>query len=31
MIDFLCYTSAVVVTAPLIATFLTFYTHDDLP
>ena len=29
MIDFLCYTSAFVVTAPLLATFLTYYTHDD--
>jgi len=30
MIDFLCYTSAVVVAAPLLATFLTYYRHDDL-
>ena len=29
MIDFLCYTSAVVVTAPLLATFLTYYRHED--
>jgi hypothetical protein len=30
MIDFIVYTSAVVVTAPMIATFLTYYRHDDL-
>ena len=30
MIDFLCYTTAVVVTAPLIATFLTYYRHEDI-
>ena len=29
MIDFLCYTSAFVVTAPLLAAFLTYYRHED--
>lgn len=29
MIDFLCYTSVAVVATPLIATFLTFYRHED--
>lgn len=29
MIDFLCYTTAFVVTAPVVATFLTYYTHED--
>ena len=30
MIDFLCYTSAVVVTLPLLTTFLTYYRHEDI-
>ena len=29
MIDFLCYTSVAVGATPLIATFLTFYRHED--
>jgi hypothetical protein len=29
VIDFLCYTTAFVVAAPVVATFLTFYTHED--
>lgn len=29
MIDFLCYTSVAVVATPLIATFLTYYRHED--
>jgi hypothetical protein len=30
MIDFLCYTTAVVFAAPLLATFLTYYRHEDI-
>jgi len=30
VIDFLCYTSAFVVVMPLAATFLTYYTHEDI-
>jgi hypothetical protein len=29
MIDILCYTSVVMAATPLVATFLTFYRHED--
>ena len=29
MIDFLCYTSAVVLIAPVLATVFIYHTHDD--
>jgi hypothetical protein len=29
MIDFLCYTTVFAVAAPVVATFLTFYRHED--
>ena len=30
MIHFLCYTTAFVIVAPLAATFLTYYRHEDI-
>jgi|APCry1669189000_1035189.scaffolds.fasta_scaffold620691_1 hypothetical protein len=29
MIDFLCYTTAAMIATPLVATFLTYYRHED--
>jgi hypothetical protein len=29
MIDFLCYTTVVVIATPVVATFLTYYRHED--
>lgn len=29
MIDFLCYTTAFVVVTPVVATFITYYRHED--